>query len=321
MPHRHKIHDTDPFFSIDPFSRTLKNESNKKITLIQHDHNSERFTFRLPRFIEEHDMIECNEVQVHYINIESGNNKPNQNEDVYDVTDLRIDPEDETNVICSWLISQNATKYVGSLNFVVRFSCVTNGVTDYAWNTAVYSGISVSSGIFNTDVIVEEYSDILAQWATRIEALERIDLTDYYTKQEIDEKGFLQERPTETKVFLNDFSCEPNMDASFVKASAVYIAALRDEQNDLSGKEIAKIEYNFDNGDETKWFDIKDLIQKYPNFPYSINMNQSFQHTSTIDEDVVCFGVLGFFAAASNSFLTEISNHNQYGFRVTYYTD
>jgi hypothetical protein len=318
MPHRHKIHDTDPFFSIDPFSRTFKNESNKKITLIQHDHNSERFTFVIPRFIEEHDMIECNEVQVHYINIESGNNKPNQNEDVYEVTDLHIDPDDESKVVCSWLISQNATKYVGSLNFVVRFSCVTNGVTEYAWNTAVYSGISVSSGIFNTNVIVEEYSDILAQWAARIEALEQ---TDYYTKKEIDEKGFLKERPTETRVFLNDFSYEPNMDASFVKGSAVYIAALRDEQNDLSGKEIAKIEYNFDNGDETKWFDIKDLIQKYPAFPYAINANQSFQYTDTADNNIVCFGVIGFFTAAGNFFITDIENLNQYGFRVTYYTD
>ena len=171
MPHRHKIYDTDPTFSINPITRLIKNETSKKITLIQHDHNSERFTFEIPRYIEEHDMSECNVVQVHYINIESGNR--NQNEDVYDVTDLHISPDDDDKVICSWLISQNATKYVGSLNFVVRFSCVTDGVIDYAWNTAVYSGISVSSGIFNTDVIAIEYSDILAQWTARIEALEK----------------------------------------------------------------------------------------------------------------------------------------------------
>ena len=170
--HRHKVYDTDSIFSVVPHTRILKNEKSAKITLIQHDHNSERFTFEIPRFIEEHDMSECNVVQVHYINIESGNPE-NQSKDVYDVEDLHISIDDDNKVICSWLISQNATKYVGSLNFVVRFSCVTNGVVNYAWNTAVYSGIFVSSGIYNSDVIAEEHSDILASWAARIEALEQ----------------------------------------------------------------------------------------------------------------------------------------------------
>ena len=481
MEHIHSVYDSDSHFSINPITRAIMNESNKKTTIVQHDHNSERFTFEIPRFIEGHDMSQSNSVQVHYLNIETGGNK--QSADIYDVTDLQLSPEDENVVICSWLISEKATRYVGSLNFVLRFSCVKRNIdgiicqVDYAWNTAPFTKISVSTGIYNTESIEEEYSDIIAQWAARIGALEKIsgnrfkskskayywDADEYkiietrpgrnltiiikaklpdnllfvsdvslisrddkeayildtlheyeiFNQPEYSEElggfivakvkpwtglgldtdffswlslgnykgiklyymtgevsggnglteaqsealeantkarhehsnkttldglsvselgellfngkaiasGIAQERPTETKVFLNDFSYEPNMDASFVKGSAVYIAALRDEQNDLSGKEIVKIEYNFDNGDETKWFDINDLFKKHPDFPYSINVNRSFQHTDILDNDVVCFCVLGFFSSAGNPFLTGISNQNQYGFRVTYYTD
>jgi hypothetical protein len=171
MAHKHSIYDSDSHFSINPTTRAIKNESSTKTTLIQHDHNSERFTFEIPRNIEGHDMSLCNVVQVHYLNIESGNK--NQNADVYDVVDMQLSPEDENIVICSWLISSNATKYVGSLNFIVRFACVTDNVVDYVWNTAVHSGISVSTGINNTEMVVEEYSDIIASWTARIEALEQ----------------------------------------------------------------------------------------------------------------------------------------------------
>lgn len=48
MGHTHNVYDTDTHFSINPVTRMIKNESSKKVTLIQHDHNSERFTFELP---------------------------------------------------------------------------------------------------------------------------------------------------------------------------------------------------------------------------------------------------------------------------------
>lgn len=242
MIHKHKVYDTDPCFSINPYTRFIKNETSTKITLIQHDHNSERFTFEIPRFIEEHDMSLCNVVQVHYINIESGNR--NQKEDVYDITDLHIDPDDDDKVICSWLISGNATKYVGSLNFVVRFSCVTDGVIEYAWNTAVFSGISVSTGIFNTNVIAEEYSDILASWTARIEALEQGGSGGTTTKT----AEFRQE-----EVLVFDFTN--------------YISICTATEINFNGAEIVKIEGTFDN---VEWFDFNRAIENDPSHPYYI---------------------------------------------------
>lgn len=161
MAHIHSVYDSDSHFKIDPITRTITNMSSQKVTLVQYDHNSERFTFELPRQVEFHDMSTCNLVEVHYLN--------GENKDVYLVEDLQISPASEDVVTCSWLISQNATQFVGPLNFLVRFVCTTNGVIDYAWNTAIFSGINVSSGLNNSNTVAEDYSDILLQWKAEID--------------------------------------------------------------------------------------------------------------------------------------------------------
>ncbi len=58
--------------------------------------------------------------------------------------------------------------YVGSLSFVIRFGCSTDGVVDYIWNTAVHSGIAISSSICNSETVVQDYTDILEQWRNEL---------------------------------------------------------------------------------------------------------------------------------------------------------
>lgn len=166
MAHIHSIYDSDAHFVINAATRTMRNASTSKTSVIQHDHNSERFTFEIPRYIEGHDMSTCNAVEVHFLNIET--NTKVQNAGMYVVDDLQISPEDDQVVVCSWLISHEATRLVGSLNFLIRFACVTDTIVDYAWNTAVYTGISVSSGIYNGDAILEIYSDVIREWEKSI---------------------------------------------------------------------------------------------------------------------------------------------------------
>lgn len=163
MALKHSVYDTDTHFSVNPVTRTLKNESSQKTSLIQHDHNSERFTFEIPRMIEGHDMSLCDKVQVHYINIDA-QTKVRSN-GVYEVEDMQISPDGEDTIICSWLISHNATAYVGSLNFLLRFSCTgSDGNPIYVWNTGIYTNISVSNGIYNGEAVAEDYADILNEW-------------------------------------------------------------------------------------------------------------------------------------------------------------
>ena len=162
MAHLHSIYDSDLHFVIDPVTRVITNQSANKNAVIQFDHNSERFTFELPRYIEEHDMLGCNRVEVHYVNIDSKTGT--QVGGVYDVRDLQVSPHDNKVVICSWLVSNNATQYAGTLNFVIRFACTSGDVVDYVWNTAVFKNYAVQNGLYNSDPIVTQYPDVLAQW-------------------------------------------------------------------------------------------------------------------------------------------------------------
>lgn len=169
MIHQHSIYDTDSHFSINHVTRAIKNESSTKTTLIQHDHNSERFTFEIPRYIEGHDMSLANKVQIHYFN--SGGK--NETAKYYDVTDLQLSPEADDVVIFSWLISSEATKNVGSLNFVIRFACENDdGVIEYAWHTAVFSGVSVSTGIYNSEAEISAET-IIAELKAELEELKK----------------------------------------------------------------------------------------------------------------------------------------------------
>lgn len=167
MSHKHSVYDTDPHFSIDPVTRAIKNESGKVI-IIQHDHNSERFTFDIPREIDTHDMSLCNRVRIHYINISDSSSKENY-KDVYEVEDLQISPSSDDVVIFSWLLSGNCTQYKGSLSFAIRFDCVQDdGSIDYSWGTAVHSGIYIGEDIYNSLAVVQKHADVLEQWYAKI---------------------------------------------------------------------------------------------------------------------------------------------------------
>lgn len=167
MGHLHDVRDSDTRFIIDPITRKIKDSSGKKITLIQFDHNSERFTFEIPKEIEGHDMSQCNKVEVHYFNIDSQIKK--QNSGVYNVEDLQIDPEKPEAVICSWLISKGATKLQGLLKFLIRYRCVDEAdIETYAWNTAFYTGISIGEGGNADELFETEYVDIIEQWKASV---------------------------------------------------------------------------------------------------------------------------------------------------------
>ena len=168
MAHLHSVYDGDTHFKIIPVSRKIENTTGKVI-LMQNDHNSERFTFEIPRYIEGHDMSICNKVEVHYNNTDT--KTKDVNKDVYEATDLQVSPNSEDVVICSWLISGNATKYAGSLYFVLRFACLTDSTIDYQWFTDIYKDITISKSIFNTETVAIDNSDILEQWKAEIEAL------------------------------------------------------------------------------------------------------------------------------------------------------
>jgi hypothetical protein len=159
----HKVIDSDVLFNVDPFTRKITSEDSQKNIIMQGDHSCERFTFKIPRFIEGHDMSECNVVQVCYINAENKKKDNKYITGVYLVNDVELDEGNEC-LTCSWLISSNATKYAGTLSFMVRLSCLTGTNVDYRWNSDIYSNIYVSESLSSDLAFEVEHVDAIEQW-------------------------------------------------------------------------------------------------------------------------------------------------------------
>ena len=174
--HNHPVPDTDTYFVIDPITRQIENTNRKKNVVMQYDHNSERFTFELPRYIDGHDMLECTSATVNVDNIEvveSGDGEEvvesRVNSDAPDMTDLRIHPNDPEKVIISWLISRNSTQLAGILSFHIEFKCVdSSGNVVYEWSTDNFDEIEVRARKKNGEAAVAPHADLLEQWRTRI---------------------------------------------------------------------------------------------------------------------------------------------------------
>lgn len=164
MAHTHSIIDSDASFKINPDTMEIIADAAAKKVLMQNDHRAERITFEIPRYIEEHDMLNCNAVEVHYINIDT--NTRAESRDIYTVDDCVVSEVDETKINFSWLISGSATKYAGHLNFVIRFACLDGETIEYQRFTNIYKGITIASSICNNEVIAQDYSDILAKCRT-----------------------------------------------------------------------------------------------------------------------------------------------------------
>lgn len=167
MTHNHKIIDTDKSFVINPKSRSITT-SNNELILSQGDHNSERYTFEIPRMVEGHDMSLCNHIEIHYDNI--SRNKKDVSEGFYVVNDLTTFDD----AVCfTWLVSRNVTRLAGSVQFWISFSCVDE--TDeivYSWGTDIFKGIKVIANNRNTEEVINTFPDILEQW--REEVLESV---------------------------------------------------------------------------------------------------------------------------------------------------
>lgn len=161
MEHLHSVLDKDTHFIIDPKTRAITHENADSLFIPQYSHNSERYTFELPRHIEGHDMAECNSVQIHYINTDGNKTRPKISTDKYEADDLHIDGD---KVVFTWLISASATLYAGKTAFHIWLCCKDGETITYNWPTALFNGITIGEGINAGENFAESYKDIIAQW-------------------------------------------------------------------------------------------------------------------------------------------------------------
>lgn len=163
--HIHRVYDTDARFVINPATRTIANKTDGKIILMQYDHNSEEFTFEVPRYVEGHDMAQSTVAQVHYDNGASRGR--------YDARELAVAQDDDSKVTFKWLISRNATENAGTLSFLVKFRCYDGDAIVYEWNTAPFDGFTIEAGKNYDDEVVEQSTDAIE--GLRVDLIEQID--------------------------------------------------------------------------------------------------------------------------------------------------
>lgn len=163
MLHDHNIVDAGKHFVIDPSLRTITTEASNLI-LVQGDHNSERYTFEIPQYVEGHDMSLCNRIEVHFDNISK------LTEDISEGLYIANDAAANGDVVnFSWLISGNATRLAGTISFWLNFVCVdANGEVTYAWGTDVFKRVTVIESNRNTEEVVHTFPDLLQQWKKEI---------------------------------------------------------------------------------------------------------------------------------------------------------
>lgn len=166
------IVDADVHFLIDTTTRIISNQNegkvNKKLTIMQYDNKSERYSFDIPRKIDKHDLMSCNKVTIHFVNIGSGRNQRYLG--TYLVDDVReheIDPDNK--ITFSWLIGNEATQYNGQLHFLISFECVDGDKVLYRWSTTTFTAIQIVAGMKNGDEVIEIYSDELLSWQNGVE--------------------------------------------------------------------------------------------------------------------------------------------------------
>lgn len=191
MAHTHPVVDSDSRFVINSTTRVISTTSDK-LELIQGDHQSERITFEIPKIVEGHDMSLCDRIEIHYINIDRRTSATSR--DVYIADDVAVDGDKLT---FSWLISGNATKYYGRLNFIILFECLDpDGNYTYKWNTEICKLLTIGEGISNTSAVIEDHSDILEKFRKEIleEAGENSIQPDWNQNDET-AKDYVKNRP------------------------------------------------------------------------------------------------------------------------------
>ena len=294
MAHTHDVHDTGKRFEINGISRFIKETSETKLVLVQGDHKSEVVTFEMPRFIDGHDMLLCNKIRVHYINIDTKTS--DSSADIYEVTDLKLceDCGEEETLLFTWTIEAPATKYFGSLSFLVKFECTEGDNILYQWNTARYVNVNVLNGIDNSEAFVDKYSNVLEEWyneltrgADTIEELKEQSLAEIEVAKEnaiSDANDRIEYKAEQTLATIPEEYTA--MDAEVKNQKSMLNAEIQEREdadnglqaqiNDLRGQFEAPIQEQVD-----------DYLNRHPEATVSV-----LDHSLSIDKMVI--GTLGY---------------------------
>ena len=157
--------------------RTMQIPSSIVLLGVESDDDVNKIPFQMPKEYCGFDLSQF-EARINYMN-------SNGDGDIYVVDDLAVDGDDPSLMNFTWLVGRNACAYKGDTKFIVclkKFDADQNVVQEF--NTTVYS-LPVLEGLETTEAVVQQNADIIEYILTKIEEAGIIDLSNYYTKAEV----------------------------------------------------------------------------------------------------------------------------------------
>ena len=150
----------NPVCVIDAQSRTITVPEQYKLFGVENDKRVERVYFQCPKIVgDNQDLSKGYQL---FVNYQNANGDP----DAYKINDMQVDGD---NITFSWLLEENVTKYLGSIQFA--FGAIKPG--DEAddpdknrWNTTINTDCTCLVGLKCTQQVAESNPDALVQiWA------------------------------------------------------------------------------------------------------------------------------------------------------------
>ena len=157
--------------------RTMQIPSSIVLLGVESDDDVNKIPFQMPKEYCGFDLSTF-EARINYMN-------SNGEGDIYIVDDLEEDGDDPSLMNFTWLVGRTACAYKGNTKFIVclkKFDNEQNVVQEF--NTTVYS-LPVLEGLETTDAVEQQNADIIEYILQKIEEAGIIDLSNYYTKAEV----------------------------------------------------------------------------------------------------------------------------------------
>lgn len=166
------------YIVIDDDLRTMQIPSSITLLGVESDDDVNKIPFQMPKTYCGIDLSTFS-ARINYMNA-------NGDGDIYLVDDLEVDGDDPSLMNFTWVVGRNACAYKGNTQFIVCLKLFdANSVCIKEFNTTVYS-LPVLQGLETTEAVVQQNADIIEEILQMIENAGTIDLSNYYTKAQVD---------------------------------------------------------------------------------------------------------------------------------------
>ena len=154
--------------------RTMQIPSSITLLGVESDDDVNVIQFQMPKEYSGFDLSEF-QARINYMNA-------NNDGDIYVADDLAVDGD---NMTFSWLVGRNACAYKGDVKFIVCLKKFDeNDIVVQEFNTTVYT-LPVLEGLETLEAVEQQNADIIEYILRMIEEAGSIDLSNYYTKAQV----------------------------------------------------------------------------------------------------------------------------------------